>query len=226
MTVAAKSLRTRFTDRLRVASGRKVAAGVAAAMVATGSFAGCTSAQLQGQASSYLIVENLQCANGADPEKLANTCDSDVLTFVKKQVNGQQVLVPTIFEDPGVVTFGLGMKNPSNLPSPSNFITLNRYRVNFVRADGRNTPGVDVPYPFDGAFTATVNKESGVAATLALVRIQAKQENPLKPLVGSGGALAISTLAEITFYGQDQAGREVSATGRIGVTFSDWGDPE
>ena len=36
----------------------------------------------------------------------------------------------------------------------------------------------------------------------------------------------ISTLAEVTFYGTDQAGRDVVATANISVNFADWGDPE
>jgi hypothetical protein len=58
-----------------------------------------------------------------------------------------------------------------------------------------------------------------------LVRVQAKQEAPLQALTAGGGASTISTIAEITFYGEDQAGRAVSVTGRIGVNFADWGDP-
>jgi hypothetical protein len=104
-------------------------------------------------------------------------------------------------------------------------VTFNRYRVTYVRSDGRNTPGVDVPHAFDGAITVTVGDEP-VTATLTLVRIQSKLENPLLPLVGAGGALAITTLAEVTLYGADQAGREVSTSGRISVTFADWGDPD
>jgi hypothetical protein len=185
---------------------------------------------LKGQSSSYLIIDNIQCASGAEPDKLATNCFSDVQTLVKRQVNGQEVRVPTVFEDPGLVTFRLGMKNPGTadsptLPTTANYITVNRFRVNFVRADGRNTPGVDVPYPYDGAFTTTVGGDV-VQAGMSLIRLQAKLENPLRPLIGNGGAIAISTLAEITFYGQDQAGREVSAMGRVGITFSDWGDPE
>lgn len=230
MTVAATSVRKRFMHRLKVTRGARVAAGLAVVTLAAGSFAGCTTAQLQGQSSSYLIIENIECANGAEPDKLASTCASDVQTYVKRQVNGQQVLVPTVFEDPGKVTFRLGLKNPGSAETPTkpttaNYITVNRYRVTFVRADGRNTPGIDVPYPFDGAFTATVGADV-VSATLSLVRVQAKLENPLLPLIGNGGALAIGTLAEITFFGQDQSGREVTVTGRIGVNFSDWGDPE
>ena len=29
---------------------------------------------------------------------------------------------------------------------------MTRYRVEFRRTDGRNTPGVDVPYGFDGGW--------------------------------------------------------------------------
>jgi hypothetical protein len=30
----------------------------------------------------------------------------------------------------------------------------------------------------------------------------------------------------VTFYGTDQAGNEVQATGSISVNFSDWADPQ
>jgi hypothetical protein len=83
---------------------------------------------------------------------------------------------------------------------------------------------VDVPYGFDGAMTVTV-KDTEAVANFNLVRVQSKQEAPLQALTGGGGANAISTIAEITFYGKDQAGRDVSVTGRIGVNFADWGDP-
>jgi hypothetical protein len=62
-------------------------------------------------------------------------------------------------------------------------------------------------------------------ASFNLVRIQSKEEAPLQALAGGGGANVISTIARITFYGRDQAGREVSVTGQIGVNFADWGDP-
>ena len=65
-----------------------------------------------------------------------------------------------------------------------------------------------------------------MTAGFTLVRVQAKQEAPLKALVGNGGAIAISTIAEVTFYGTDQAGRPVSVTGQISVDFNDWGDPQ
>jgi len=186
--------------------------------------AGCGSA-MPGQASSFVMIQSLQGASGARPDTFGGTVASDVQTLIDVTVNGQQVKSPTVYEDPGRVVFNLGMKNPVGFaPTTANFVTFNRYRVTYVRSDGRNTPGVDVPHPFDGAITVTVTDEP-TTATLTLVRVQAKLENPLLPLIGAGGALAISTLADVTFYGADQAGREVSATGRISITFADWGDP-
>ena len=45
-------------------------------------------------------------------------------------------------------------------------------------------------------------------------------------LRGLGGSVLISTIADVTFYGRDQAGRDSSVTGQISVNFADWGDPE
>jgi hypothetical protein len=36
----------------------------------------------------------------------------------------------------------------------------------------------------------------------------------------------ISTIAQVVFYGADQAGRAVTAVAWITVTFADWGDPD
>ena len=52
-----------------------------------------------------------------------------------------------------------------------------------------------------------------------------KLEPPLISLRGLGGQIIINTIAEITFYGTDQTGAEVSALGTIGINFADWADP-
>ncbi len=187
--------------------------------------AGCAAAGRPGEASSYLIVESFVAASGATATTFGGTLGSDVQTLVNASINGVDMRVPTVFEDVGQVRFRLAMKNPSLTAAAANFITVSRYRVVFRRADGRNTPGVDVPFGFDGAVTVTVGSEP-ISAAFTLVRIQAKSESPLLALVGGGGAMAISTLAEITFYGTDQAGRDVVATANISVNFADWGDPE
>jgi hypothetical protein len=200
------------TKLLSTVTRRGIAA--AAALAALLFTSGCGDQVLQGRASSYLVVTMLQAASGAKPETFSTVLQSDVLT------NGG------IYEDPGRVTLQLAMKDPSTVigPSTTNAITVNRYHVDFVRSDGRNTQGVDVPYSFDGAATGTV---SAATTTLAftLVRAQAKVEAPLLALRGAGGALLISTIAQVTFYGVDQAGNAVSVSGNISINFADWADP-
>jgi hypothetical protein len=184
--------------------------GLIAVMALAG---GCAANGRTGQASSYLIVDSLTAASGAKPSEFGGVLASDVLT-------GGGVL-----EDLARVQFRLAMKDPSiTQPTPVNSITVKGYRVTFSRSDGRNTPGVDVPYPFDGAMTATVNGTA--TASLVLVRVQAKLERPLSLLAFGGGAVVISTFADIVFYGTDQAGRDVTVNARISVNFSDWGDAE
>ena len=135
------------------------------------------------------------------------------------------MLQPTVYEDTGQVKLRMALKDVTiSGPTSANGITVTRYHVDFKRSDGRNTQGVDVPYAFDGAATGTIGADGGLIA-FVLVRAQAKLEAPLKALRGGGGAIVISTIAEITFYGQDQNGNTVSVTGSISVNFADWGDP-
>lgn len=190
---------------------------------------GCSSFLTKQSTTSYLILDSLQTATGREPDKFSGTLASDVQTYVKKDDGtGAQVLLPFIFADNLVASFRLAMKDPGsiespNAPSANNFITVTRYHVKFVRSDGRNTEGVDVPYAFDGAMTVTVGAD-GAKATMTLVRIQAKTEAPLRGFVGFNGP-SLSTIAEITFYGKDQTGRDVTVTGSVSVNFADWADP-
>jgi hypothetical protein len=191
--------------------------GLGAVLALGLSASGCSETVREGQSPAYLVINHLEAASGADDEKFSNLLASDVVT------NG------TVFEDAGRVTFALALKNigsPGQATSPTtnNYITVTRYHVTFRRTDGRNTPGVDVPYAFDGAGTITVT-ESGSSMVFALVRAQAKIESPLKNLAGGGGAAVISTIADVTFFGRDQTGNDVAVTGSISVNFADWGDP-
>jgi len=212
---------------IRSMTGIPAVALAAAALLAS---AACGSAVRQDRASSYLVIDDLSASSGAEIGKSSNTLQSDVVTNVSRTVGGQQVTVPTVYEDLGRATMHIEMKNPGTTdnptsPSPTNQITVSRYRVTFVRTDGRNTPGLDVPYSFDGAATGTVSA-NGTSISFVLVRVQAKLESPLQALAGGGGSVVISTIAEVTLYGRDQAGNDVSVTGKISVNFADWGDPQ
>jgi len=189
---------------------------------------GCSNLLTQSATSSFVIIDSLQASTGREPDKIAGVLNSDVLTYVKKDVNGSSVTVATIFADNLIANFILGMKDPGSVESPTkptaiNYITITRYHVKFVRSDGRNTEGVDVPYAFDGGVTVTVTPD-GAKATMTLVREQSKTEAPLKGLIGSFGP-GLSTIAEVTFYGKDGTGRDVQVVGKISVNFADWGDP-
>ena len=176
---------------------------------------GCGEMTRLGDASSYLVMNLLEAAPGATPDDFGGTLLSDVITVVDD--------VPGVYNDIGAVTLSLAMKDPLIAPSSTNAITINRYRVRYIRSDGRNTPGVDVPYGFDGAMTMTVSG-GGVTGTFEIVRHVAKLEAPLAALTING--VIISTLAEVTFYGHDQTGREVSVTGRMLIDFGNFADPE
>lgn len=211
----------------RTRRSRAVAALVLAGILAQPA---CTSVQRDSQSPSYLILRSLTAASGATPGQFGGTLSSDVLTYVKRTLNDEEVRVPTVFEDVALASFVVALRDPGTptsptQPSPSNFVTITRFRVDYVRADGRNTPGVDVPFGFDGAASATIT-DTGGSINFSLVRIQAKGEAPLQALVAGGGARAISAIAHITFYGTDQSGRTVSVSGQIGITFADWGDPD
>jgi hypothetical protein len=190
-----------------------VLAFAAAAALAT---AACGDKVLQGKGSSYLVVDQLAAAKGSKPETFDTFLQSDVVT----SAGG-------VFEDLGRVTLHIAMKDATvttgTEPSANNMITVNRYHVDFVRSDGRNTPGTDVPYSVDGAVTGTITT-SQTSLVFTIVPVQRKLEAPLRALRNQGGAVAIMTIANVTFYGFDQAGNAVAVTGSISVNFADWAD--
>lgn len=172
-----------------------------------------------GSSPAYVIIDSIQGASGADPGTFGVPLASDV------QTGGGT------FNDLGRATMRVGLKNPGTAavpttPSPLNSITLTRYRVEFRRTDGRNTQGVDVPFAFDGAATVTIPADGQADVVFEVVRNQAKLEAPLRSLRGLGGSLIISTIAEVTFFGRDQAGNEVTASGTLSVNFADFADPD
>ena len=198
---------------------RAIRVSFALALLAAGvASSSCTARITDSKSNSFLIIDRLAALGGGATGEEETSLQSDVLTK------------GSVIEDVGVVVFRLALKDPGvptvpNVMTTNNFITVNRYRVVYRRTDGRNTPGVDVPFPFDGAFTVTVRAEGTAEASFPIVRVQAKAEPPLANLVGNRGLGVVSVIAEVTFFGFDQTGRAVSVTGQIGIDFADWGDP-
>jgi hypothetical protein len=192
---------------------------------------GCGEAVRAGRAPVVLVIDRLEGASGSDAAKFSTVLHSDVETLVARGVAGTETSVPTVFGDVGQAALHIALKDvgqPGNpaAPTDNNAVTITRYRVAYRRTDGRNVPGIDVPYAFEGAATVTIGGNAPTVIPLELVRVQAKQEPPLRSLRGGGGALAISAIADVTFYGRDLVGHEVSAAGALSIVFADWADPQ
>lgn len=174
--------------------------------------AGCGDLVRQGHSSYMLVIDSLTGTSGAT-DATGATLQSDVIT------NGGFI------NDTGTVTLRLIAKDPNGVsPSDINSVTINRYRVTFRRSDGRNVPGVDVPQPFDSAVTVRVPAGGSVSVGFEFIRHTAKLEAPLAGL--RSGLVIIATVADVSFFGRDQAGNDMTATGSIGVQFGDFADPD
>lgn len=188
----------------------------------------CGDVSREGSSPVYLVIDFLGGIRGAATlgTPTANLV-SDVITNVTSPAPcTTDNPCPTIFSDPGQVVLRAPLKNLGTTgtlaPTTNNEVTINRYRVEYIRADGRNTPGVDVPYGFDGAITGTVPANGTLTIGFELVRIVAKEESPLVQLRNSPNFLSL--IAKVTFYGQDRTGNAVSVMGQILISAGNFGD--
>ena len=205
--------------RARLGVRRAAALTMVAALAALPMSSACTRPQ-DDNASSYLVISSLNAASGNDPSHLGGVLQSDVISCADATGSPGDAFCPvnkaaTMFPDLGQAKLALVMKNPTLAPTSANFITLTNYRVTFARTDG----GTAVPPAFDSAVTVTVTG-SDAQAGFVLVPTASKEIAPLLALRTSG---EINTVATVTFFGKDQAGREIQATATIGVIFANWG---
>jgi hypothetical protein len=190
--------------------------------------ASCGDVARNGRAPVYLVIESLAASPGGGSSTPSSFLQSDVQTLVTSPAPCTATQpCPTIYSDSGTATFRLSLKDLGSAaapasPSPNNDVTLRRYHVSYRRSDGRNVQGVDVPYGFDGAATITVPADTSASVGFELVRHAAKLESPLAQLVNN--PTIITTIAEVTFYGQDLVGNEIQATGSIQVDFGNFAD--
>ena len=147
---------------------------------------------------------------------------------------GEQDLVHAagvIAPDNATVSIAVRSTNPNvTVPQVAMAVFLERYEIRYVRSDGRNTEGVDVPYRITGGMTGVIDAltAGSSAFTIEVVRRQAKLEPPLRNLRGNtpdtlgGSAIVITVFAEITVHGRTTAGQAVQATGRVQIDFGDF----
>ena len=189
--------------------------------------ASCGDVVRTGRSPVYLVIDSLQAAQGNNPAQMSGVLTSDVITLVTSPAPCTPTTpCPTIFNDYGQAVLRITDKSIPvggiSAPSSHNEVTINRYHVSFRRADGRNTPGVDVPYAFDGAVTGTVGASTALTLPFEIVKHVAKAESPLVQLIDS--RTVINTIADVTFYGRDQVGNDISVTGSITIEFGNFGD--
>jgi len=161
-----------------------------------------------GQFTGFLLSDTIVLLTTPDPCTPASPC-------------------PTTYNDSGQAQLSLAPKNIGTTATPSqpttnNQVTITRVHVKYVRADGNNVQGVDVPYEFDTAATGTVPPNGTATIVFELVGHTAKAEPPLLALNSNGQI--IQTLAQVTFYGTDLVGNAISVTGSIQVNFGNFGD--
>jgi hypothetical protein len=191
---------------------RLIGCGLALALACAGLFAGCGDVARSSRSPSQLVILNLSTARGtgtATPTQFfGGPLASDVPNFAAGE---------TVFDDFGQAVLRVIMRDqgPDTAPSPLNDVTVTQYRVVY-----RGTAGVDVPRPINGAMTLTVPVGGTATGTFEIVRHVAKLEPPLTNV--SLGTAVLSTIADVTFFGRDQAGNEVSVTGTVPINFANF----
>lgn len=201
-----------------------------AAVVMTGALtaSGCGEFVRQSRSPSQLILVNILTAagSGSVPTTFVN---GPLLSDVRDDTG-------TIFDDFGQANFrvilrDLGAPGLTATATALNDVTITRYRVVYKRSDGRNKhvcmvpkpqpEEIAVPCPFDGAVTVTIAAGGTGLTVFELVRHVAKLEPPLGVLATN--PIVLTAIADVTFFGRDQAGNEVSATGSVQVNFANFG---
>jgi hypothetical protein len=176
-------------------------------------FTSCNPIENNSKSASMLTVENIQ---GTDISgQAASYLQSDVLKSNS-----------TVTADTAAATLSAATLDPDPLMGTSQYsdILVTRYTVSYSRTDGKNVPGVDVPYPFEGSLSVLVKSGSSATFSLIVVREVAKLEPPLVALADSRAEGVLQVTARIDFYGRDPANRTVTATGYLAIFFANYTD--
>jgi len=178
------------------------------------SFPGCNKLENTTTSASKLIVESV---TGKDLEGNddSTTIFSDVITegsvVNDNAVAGLTTVVLDPFASAGVTYY--------------QSILVDQVDVRYTRADGLNTPGVDVPYGFSQKVNMVVGVEEKVLLPFVLIGHNAKLESPLVELINIGQEKILKLEAEITFHGKDLGGHRVEPVkGYVSVWCADFGD--
>ena len=185
----------------------------------------CTEIEDNSESSSLLTVSNVIGQPGDEGGEDGNPLFSDLCDNPSDEP--QDPAFCTVFNDNAEVEFTNDYLQigPGAVGGPTfmNDIIVSQYRVDYVRPNNRNTPGVDVPFGIDGTMSFRVPIGNIGATTLTVVRHIAKREPPLNqvPFEGEG---VLTANAQMRFFGHDVAGRAVSTVGFLEIHFANFGE--
>jgi len=198
-----------------------LAAGIAAGI-------SCGDVVRQGSSPMFLVLDQLQGIRGAStPGTPSSTLTSDVITNVTSPAPCSPASpCPQVFGDTGTALMRATLKNIGSgtplTPTSNNDVTITRIHVDYTRSDGRNTPGVDVPFPIDSAVNGTIVGSGSTTIGFELVRNIAKEQSPLVQLKVSPNIMSV--VATVTVYGVDRTGNQMQVSGQIQIEFGNFGD--
>ena len=177
----------------------------------------CNPIENSTQSATLLTVVSM---TGLDlSAKDANYSQSDVL------VTDSTTGLSTITDDVAKATLTASTLAPTPPAGTSQYndIQLDKLIVSYTRTDGRNSEGVDVPYPYEQNLSQIIRVGQQTTISFIIVRASAKQEPPLIGLrAGATRGEVIYTNARVVFYAHDLAGKKVTVTGYLPVEFADF----
>ena len=142
-------------------------------------------------------------------------------------------LAGSIINDNAVAAVTVHPINP-NADSPQFDITaymnviVDQIDVEFMRTDGRNVEGVDVPYRFVQPMNMIVLVDKTISIPFVLIRHDAKLEAPLLALREvQTQAIVLQLVAKVTLHGKDLGGHRVApVSGYMSVWCANFADAE
>jgi hypothetical protein len=188
----------------------------------------CTQVEDNTRSGSLLAIDSVDGLPGAPnidagSPLLSDTCDQTTMELPPPQDPD----LCSVTNDNATLHFSntflqIGSGSGVHDPSFINDIIVTRYRVDYFRANNRNTPGVDVPFGIDGAMNVRVPINGTADGAIIVVRHVAKREPPLAELDSGTTEDVITANAQIKTFGADISGHTVSATGFLEIHFANF----
>lgn len=181
----------------------------------------CLAKEDDSTSASFLVITSLT-GNDLAGKAGSTTVFSDVITYSGSIVN-----------DSGVAVVSALTYNPTE-DSEAHDITyymnvvVDQIDVEFLRTDGKNVEGVDVPYHFSQPVNIMVEVDKTASIPFVLIRHVAKMESPLIQLRDvPSEEFVLQLVAKVTMHGRDLGGHRVApVSGYMTVWCANFADSE